>query len=187
MLRKGLKDALTLSEMTKDHKNFELQGEEALKSVFRNHASGIAIITSRTSSGNPIGFTASSVTSLGSNPPLVSVNIAQGSSSYEHLQVGVKIAIHTLDQETLHLAKRLAGPKESRFIGDEVEGPYGLPIFAASPAVLVCEVRERFEVEANAVIVATGLTASVSQIPAKPLVYFQRAWHVVGEKISDKN
>jgi flavin reductase (DIM6/NTAB) family NADH-FMN oxidoreductase RutF len=187
MLRKGLKYALTLSEMTKDHQNFELQGEEALKSVFRNHASGIAIITSRTSSGEPIGFTASSVTSLGSNPPLVSINVGQGSSSYQHLQVGVKLAIHTLDQETLHLAKRLAGPKESRFTGDEVEGPYGIPIFSESPAVLICEVREKFEVETNAVIVATGLTASVSQVPAKPLVYFQRAWHVVGEKISEKD
>lgn len=173
--------------MSNNHQNFNLQGEDALKAVFRNHASGIAVITSRTASGEPIGFTASSITSLGSNPPLVSLNIAQGSSSYQHLTVGTKVAIHTLDDSTLGLAKRMAGPRENRFDGSEAEGPYGLPILIDCPAILIGEVRERFEVEANAVLIISGLEASVQSIPEKPLVYFQRAWHTIGEKLSDKD
>ncbi len=173
--------------MPTNHQNFNLHGEDALKAVFRNHASGIAVITSRTTESQPIGFTASSITSLGSNPPLVSLNIAQGSSSYQHLTVGTKVAIHTLDGSTLDLAKRMAGPRENRFDGSEVEGPYGIPIFADCPAVLIGQVKERFEVEANAVLVISGLEASVQRIPEKPLVYFQRAWHTTGEKLSDKD
>jgi flavin reductase (DIM6/NTAB) family NADH-FMN oxidoreductase RutF len=173
--------------MTTDHKDFDLLGEEALKAVFRNHASGIAIVTSRTNLGEPIGFTASSVTSLGSNPPLVSLNIAQGSSSYQHLAVGAKLALHTLDESTLHLAKRLAGPKEERFDGAEAQGPYSLPIFQDAPAILIGEVRHRFEVEQNAVLIISGLQASVSRVPSAPLVYFQRAWHTIGKKLSEKD
>lgn len=171
--------------MTNSSQNFELTGESALKAIFRNHASGIAIVTSRTSDGDAIGFTASSVTSLGSNPPLVSVNIAQGSSSYPHLQVGTKVALHTLDSETLHLAKRLAGPKESRFDGSESKGPFDLPILQECPSMLIAEVVKRFEVESNAVLVLSVIEGRVSRIPEQPLVYFQRAWHTIGEKLSD--
>lgn len=171
--------------MTNSSQNFELTGESALKAIFRNHASGIAIVTSRTSDWDAIGFTASSVTSLGSNPPLVSVNIAQGSSSYPHLQVGTKVALHTLDSETLHLAKRLAGPKESRFDGSESKGPFDLPILQECPSVLIAEVVKRFEVESNAVLVLSVIEGRVNRIPEQPLVYFQRAWHTIGEKLSD--
>jgi flavin reductase (DIM6/NTAB) family NADH-FMN oxidoreductase RutF len=171
--------------MTDSSENYDLTGESALKAIFRNHASGIAIITSRTAAGDPIGFTASSVTSLGSNPPLVSLNIAQGSSSYPHLQVGAKVALHTLDAQTLHLAKRLAGPKQSRFDGKEVQGPFDLPILEECPSILIAEVIERFEVAANAVLVLSVFDGKVNRIPNKPLIYFQRAWHTIGEKLSD--
>lgn len=171
--------------MTSSSEKFNLSGESALKAIFRNHASGIAIITSRTAAGEPIGFTASSVTSLGSNPPLVSVNIAQGSSSYPHLQIGTKVALHTLDAQTLHLAKRLAGPREARFDGAEVNGPYGLPILEQCPSILIAEVIKRFEVESNAVLVLAAADGKVNRIPDQPLIYFQRAWHTIGDKLSD--
>jgi flavin reductase (DIM6/NTAB) family NADH-FMN oxidoreductase RutF len=171
--------------MSNSSENFDLAGEAALKAIFRNHASGIAIVTSRTAAGDPIGFTASSVTSLGSNPPLVSVNIAQGSSSYQHLQIGTKVALHTLDAKTLHLAKRLAGPKENRFDGTEAIGPFGLPVLQECPSILIAEVKHRFEVEANAVLVLAAGEGKVNRIPEQPLVYFQRAWHSIGEKLSD--
>ncbi len=171
--------------MTSSSEKFDLSGESALKAIFRNHASGIAIITSGTAAGEPIGFTASSVTSLGSNPPLVSVNIAQGSSSYPHLQIGTKLALHTLDAQTLHLAKRLAGPREARFDGTEVSGPFGLPIFEQCPSILIAEVIKRFEVESNAVLVLSVADGKVNRIPDQPLIYFQRAWHTIGDKLSD--
>lgn len=171
--------------MTSSSQNYDLSGESALKAIFRNHASGIAILTARTETGEPIGFTASSVTSLGSNPPLVSVNIAQGSSSYPHLKIGTKLALHTTDSQTLNLAKRLAGPRETRFDGTEVNGPFGLPIFEQCPSILIAEVTKRFEVESNAVLVLAVADGKVNRLPAQPLVYFQRAWYTIGDKLSD--
>ncbi|MGA1532686.1 MAG: flavin reductase, partial [Aquiluna sp.] len=57
--------------MTNHSPAFDLSGSDALRAAFRNHASGISVITALDLDGNPIGFTASSATSLGSNPPLV--------------------------------------------------------------------------------------------------------------------
>lgn len=170
--------------MSNKNNEFNQVGTEALKSVFRNHASGIAIITALDHEGKPIGFTASSVTSLGSNPPLISFNIAQGSSSYPHLTPGKKVALHTLDSKTLGLAQRLAGDKDARFDGSEALGPFDLPIFPEAPAILIGEIRKRFEVESNAVVILDALEARTS-VAESPLVYFQRGYHTIGERLAE--
>ena len=97
------------------------------------------------------------------------------------------MALHTLDSQTLHLAKRLAGPKESRFDGRESSGPFGLPILEDCPSLLIAEVVKRFEIEANAVLVLSVIEGKVNRVAEKPLVYFQRAWHTIGEKLSDNS
>ena len=172
--------------MNKENLSFELVGSDALKTVFRNHASGIAVVTAATDDGEPIGFTASSVTSLGSNPPLVSLNIAQGSSSYSHMCPGKLVALHTLDADTLWLAQKMAGDKVQRFVDVEFKiGPENTPIFTDVSAVLLARVRSRTEVEANAVIILDAVGAESFRVAQEPLVYFQRAYHTIGEKLKD--
>lgn len=174
--------------MNDNSPSFALQGSEALKTVFRNHASGITVVTSVTEDGEPIGFTASSVTSLGSNPPLVSLNIAQGSSSYKHLSPGAIVAIHTLDAGTLWLAEKMAADKEQRFTDVEYStGPESVPVFNQVPAVLLAKVRSRTEVEANAVIVLDALSAESFRSATEPLVYFQRGYHSLGLRLKDNS
>lgn len=166
--------------------SFDLSGSAALKAVFRNHASGITVVTSSTDSGEPIGFTASSVTSLGSNPPLVSLNISQGSSSYEHLTPGKLVAIHTLDASTLWLAERMAADKEQRYSEpDFVTGPENAPVFTQVPAVLLARVRSSTEIEANAVIILDALSSENFRESTEPLVYFQRGYHTLGARLKD--
>lgn len=166
--------------------SFDLTGSAALKAVFRNHASGITVVTSSTDAGIPIGFTASSVTSLGSNPPLVSLNISQGSSSYEHMHAGKLVAIHTLDSSTLWLAERMAADKEQRYaVKDFVVGPENAPIFTQVPAVLLARVRSITEIEANAVVILDALSSESFREATEPLVYFQRGYHTLGDRLKD--
>lgn len=163
-----------------------LVGADALKATFRRHASGVVVVTSATDSGEPIGFTATSVTSLGSNPPLVSFNIAQGSSSYPHLQPGRMVAIHTLSADNLSLAQKMAGPKEQRFDSSVEPGPENTPIFPDATAILLCRIRSRHEVESNAVIVLDALSAFENS-PADPLLYFQRGYLTTGARLADNS
>lgn len=163
-----------------------LSGVDALKATFRRHASGVAVITSTNESGEPIGFTATSVTSLGSNPPLVSFNIAQGSSSYPHLVPGKLVAIHTLGIENLKLAQRMAGAKEERFSAEYVLGPDSVPLFPEASAVMIAKVRSRHEVESNAVVVLDALSAFENG-DAMPLLYFQRGYITSGERLAENS
>ena len=170
--------------MTIQPTDFNLIGSDALKAAFRRHASGVAIITSATKQGEPIGFTATSVTSLGSNPPLASFNIAQGSSSYEHLVPGVKVAIHVLKSQNLGLAQIMAGSKDQRFQNLPIDWIAGVPVLAEAAAVIIGSVRTRLEVEANAVVVV-DVESGFEGDDAEPLLYFRRGYLTSGERLAD--
>jgi flavin reductase (DIM6/NTAB) family NADH-FMN oxidoreductase RutF len=161
-------------------------GADALRAVFRLHASGVAVITGVDDKNEPLGFTATSVTSLGSNPPLVSFNIAQGSSTYAHLRIGAKMAVHTLGTENLDLAQRMAGPKENRFSTSDWEtGPFGIPVFSCATSYLVGTIREVFTVESNAIVVMAVESAFVNSEEQSPLLYFQRGYLTIGTRLKD--
>ena len=157
---------------------------EALKQAFRRHASGVCIITLNKADGSPVGFTATSVTSLGSNPALATFNVARGASSWPALKDAEYIAIHMLNEDSVPLAKKLADDHTKRFLDDDwfVEKETGLPVFKAVNAVLVCRKLEIHEVAANAVIVVEiieGLLAE--ELPS--LLYHQRGYVLPGRRI----
>jgi flavin reductase (DIM6/NTAB) family NADH-FMN oxidoreductase RutF len=166
--------------------DFQLAAADALKATFREHGAGVAIVTAVDENGEPVGFTATSVTSLGSNPPLVSFNVAQGASFYSVLcKPEAKIAIHALSAANLSLAQRLSGDREGRFTVDDWQrGPHNLPIFNDAPAVLIGQIRQVVEIERNAVVIVDALTAKATPSET-PLVYFHRGYLAGGERLVD--
>ena len=157
---------------------------EALKSTFRRHASGVAIITTIDTDGSPIGFTATSVTSLGATPPLVSFNVARGSSSWHALSTASHVAIHTLGADNLALAKRMAEDHTKRFLNQDWEfGVAGLPIFAGATSVLVVKIIQIVNVENNAVMIGS-VESGLLGAEQMALLYHQRAYVLPGEVVS---
>ncbi len=154
---------------------------EALRAVFRNHASGVSVITMVDERNNPVGFTATSMTSLGATPPLASFNVARGSSSWPALAAAKYVAIHTLSIESVELAQRMAASHELRFSqSDWQRGKHDLPIFEAATGVLIAKVREIHSIEANAVVIVEieeGLVGAERQ----PLLYHQRSYKTAAE------
>lgn len=147
---------------------------EALKNTFRNHASGVCIITLLDEAGNPVGFTATSVTSLGATPPLASFNVASGSSTWPSLCKATWVAIHTLGENNQHLAVKMAADHTKRFLDSDWElGPKGLPIFFDATSVLIAGIREIHAVENNAVVIV-DVVEGLSGVEQRPLIYFQR-------------
>lgn len=162
-----------------------LAGVNALKAVFRNHASGVAILTG-TENGEPFGFTATSVTSLGSNPPLVSFNVARGASSYPKLKIGKMLALHALGEDNLELAVKLAGDKEQRFKDVEFNIIDEVPVFSEANAVLLMKVRAVFEVESNAVVICDAVSG-FEFASQSPLLYHQRGYIRAGNRLKDNS
>lgn len=157
---------------------------EALKQAFRRHASGVCLITLNDGAGGPVGFTATSVTSLGSTPALATFNVARGASSWPALKNAEYVAISMLNANSVELAKKMAGDHTKRFLDNDWfrESKHQLPIFNSVNAVLICRVREFHEVEMNAVFVVdieSGLLPE--EFPS--LLYHQRGYVITGDRI----
>jgi flavin reductase (DIM6/NTAB) family NADH-FMN oxidoreductase RutF len=149
---------------------------DALKNTFRHHASGVSVITLLDQEGKPVGFTATSVTSLGATPPLASFNVASGSSTCPALCTATWVAIHTLGENNQKLAIKMAADHTNRFLEDDwVTGPKGLPVFKDVTSVLVCAIREVHAVENNAVVIV-DVVEGLSGVEQRPLIYFQRGY-----------
>lgn len=126
--------------------------------------------------GKPVGFTATSMTSLGANPPLASFNVASGSSTWPALCKATWVAIHTLGETNQGLAEKMAADHTKRFLdSDWTIGPKGLPIFPAATSVLIAGIREIHAVENNAVVIV-DVVEGLLGVEQRPLIYFQRGY-----------
>jgi len=151
---------------------------DALKAAFRRHASGVAVITTTDADGNPVGFTATSMTSLGSNPALVTFNVSRGSSSWPALSKAKYLALHMLGEKNIELARKMAADHTLRFSDDDWQrGEHNLPVFKDVNAVLFVSVREYHNVEQNAVFITDVLSGKLGESD-KALLYNQRGYYV---------
>ncbi|MEY3933875.1 MAG: hypothetical protein RLZZ606_474 [Actinomycetota bacterium] len=157
---------------------------EALKQAFRRHASGVCVITLNNADGSPVGFTATSVTSLGSDPALATFNVARGASSWPALKTAEYVSIQMLNESSVKLAQKMSQDHTKRFLDNDwfVHETTGVPVFNAVNAVLIGRIIERHEVAANAVIVVEiieGLLAE--ELPS--LLYHQRGYVLPGDRL----
>jgi flavin reductase (DIM6/NTAB) family NADH-FMN oxidoreductase RutF len=158
---------------------------EALKAAFRRHASGVCVITLNDPEGNPVGFTATSVTSLGSEPALASLNVARGASSWPALAVAEYVSIQMLNEASLPLAIRMSQDHTQRFVPNDWfrDAKTDVPIFENVNAALICKVRARHEIEKNAVVVVEIIEGLFPE-ELSSLLYHQRGYVLPGDRIS---
>jgi flavin reductase (DIM6/NTAB) family NADH-FMN oxidoreductase RutF len=158
---------------------------EALKAAFRRHASGVCVITLNDPEGNPVGFTATSVTSLGSEPALATFNVARGASSWPALAEAEYVSIQMLNEASLPLAIRMSQDHTQRFVPNDWyrEAKTNLPIFEKINAALICRIVEKHEVEKNAVVVVEILDGLFPE-ELSSLLYHQRGYVIPGDRIS---
>ena len=129
--------------------------QEVFFEAFRRHAAGISIVTLRQPDGSPTGFTATSVSSLAADPPMVTLNMATTSSSWNAVENTDHLLIHILGAGNLSLAKKFADMKEARFLGISVaEGPEGLPLLPGASAYLVGKIIDRVVHHSAATVIA---------------------------------
>lgn len=86
---------------------------DLLRSVFRRHAAGVAVITA--AGERPVGFTATSLNSVAAEPPLVSFGVGTASSSWPVLAEAEHVGVHILGEHQRELAATFARSGADRF------------------------------------------------------------------------
>lgn len=143
------------------------------RSAFRRHAAGVAVITAAGRHG-PAGFTATSLTSVAAEPPLLSFGISLGSSSWPAVAEAEFIGVHILGDHQEELASVFARSGADRFAPPTRwrHGPHGVPLLDGVAAWLVGRVLERVAAGDHRIVVA-HVVAADPHGPGGPLLYHQ--------------
>ncbi len=151
---------------------------EVFLEAFRRHGAGVAIVTARKSSGDPTGFTATSLASLSSVPPRATFNMSQMASSYPAIRSNDYVLIHFLSVKNLELARRFSGEASERFVGIDIEeGPMGLPLLPGASAYVVGKIVARHET-GDAATIAVEITGGGLGDAGDSLVYQEKSYRV---------
>ncbi|MFD1657678.1 flavin reductase family protein [Streptomyces caeni] len=150
-----------------------LASPDLLRSVFRRHAAGVAVITAQ-GGGGPVGFTATSLSSVSAEPPLVSFGIGTRSSCWPVVSEADHIGVHVLGEHQEALAGTFARSGADRFAAPTGwrEGPEGVPLLDGVLAWLVCRVVTRVPAGDHRVVIAEVVVGDPSGT-GRPLLYHQ--------------
>lgn len=115
---------------------------------FRNalglFATGVTIVTTRTSAGEPIGLTANSFSSVSLSPPLVLWSLSLRSPNLPNFLQATHFAINVLARDQIELSQRFAKPMPNKFEG-VVHNPSanGMPLLDGVAAHFECRTEAR--------------------------------------------
>ncbi|MFJ3204123.1 flavin reductase family protein [Streptomyces sp. NPDC086989] len=146
---------------------------DLLRSAFRRHAAGVAVITAE-DGGRPVGFTATSLNSVSADPPLLSFTIATGASSWAAIRDSEHLGVHILGEHQKDLAGLFARSGADRFGPGTpwAPGPYDVPVLDGVLAWLVCRVVARVPAGEHRVIIAEAVVGDPAG-EGRPLLYHQ--------------
>lgn len=151
----------------------QLASPDLLRSVFRQHAAGVAVITAQGASG-PVGFTATSLASVSAEPPMLSFGIGTGASSWPAVSEAEHVGVHILGEHQLDLATTFARSGADRFGAGTrwFEGPEGVPVLDGTLAWLVCRVAARVPAGDHRIVLAEAVLGDPAGV-GRPLLYHQ--------------
>ncbi|KRD02214.1 MULTISPECIES: flavin reductase family protein [unclassified Streptomyces] len=151
----------------------QLASPDLLRSVFRRHAAGVAVITAAAPNG-PVGFTATSLSSVSAEPPMLSFGIGTGASSWPAVSRARHVGVHILGEHQQELAATFARSGADRFGPPTAwhEGPEGVPVLDGVLAWLVCRVVTRVPAGDHRIVLAEVVLGD-PEGAGRPLLYHQ--------------
>jgi flavin reductase (DIM6/NTAB) family NADH-FMN oxidoreductase RutF len=144
---------------------------ERFRLLLGNHAAGVVVVT--VGGERPVGFTATSFTSVSLHPPLVSFCVNVASSSWVAVSVAQHVAVHMLTEAQEGLARTFASTGVDRFAAPTrwLTGRYGVPVLDGVLAMLLCRVVQRMPAGDHAIVVAEPVDGHHIATAGGPLLY----------------
>lgn len=153
-----------------------------MRAVMRQHASGVAVITTSvpTPSGPVLsGFCATSLTSLSLHPPMVSFAVTSTSASGRAWAGATSGIVHLLGDDQTHVAELFARAGPDKFSGAVpwAPGPQGHPLITGVLGWLLVSPRTRLELADHLLVVCDVRGCDVTS--GRPLVHHDGGFHAL--------
>lgn len=127
--------------------NVNLFDSRAFRQALGHFPTGVAIVTTRTPEGRPVGLTINSFSSLSLEPPLIMWSLVNHSPSLSVFENCNYFAINVISQSQTEAALGFANSKvEDKFaLVSHVDGEEGVPLIDDCVATFVCENHRQHE------------------------------------------
>ncbi|WP_116132562.1 flavin reductase family protein [Tropicimonas sp. IMCC34043] len=142
--------------------------QRAYRTALAAFATGVTVVTCRSDEG-PLGFTASSFTSVSLDPPLVLWCPAVTSPRHDAFAAAEHFSIHVLGVHQRALSDRFAMDARDFTGVDWSEGPAGVPLLADCPSRLDCRLFATYPGGDHTIVL--GQVERVVHTPGAPLVF----------------
>ena len=144
---------------------------EEFREVISHFASGVTVVTALHDE-RPFGTTASAVTSLSLEPPMLLICMNRESETGRAVAAARNFGVNILGAGQIDLAKRFARKGSDKFDGVPVTpGQWGEPLFDEALATLECRVAEQTSVATHYVFMAEVVSGTARA--GTPLAYFK--------------
>jgi flavin reductase (DIM6/NTAB) family NADH-FMN oxidoreductase RutF len=153
-----------------------------LRRVMGHFATGVAVITTRSASGEFYGLTVNALSSLSLTPPLLLICIDKKSESYPCFDESKVFNVNILNTDQEDISRRFAsnsisGPK--KFEGTSYRiGANGVPILTGALAYLECRVTAAFDGGDHTIYV--GEIEQADAVEGEPLLFFRGGYRAIG-------
>ena len=148
---------------------------EQVRHALGHFATGVTVVTSVAADGQPVGTTASAVSSLSLDPPLLLVCLARTSSTLAALRARRAFVINVLAAQQRALSGHFArsGNTVSWAAIDHRAGVGGLPVLNGALATLECELEQFVEGGDHEIVVGRLRELEVATGDVEPLLHYQ--------------
>ncbi|ASN38145.1 flavin reductase family protein [Paeniglutamicibacter terrestris] len=149
-----------------------------LHSAFGQFASGVTIVTTQGTDGNPYGAMVTAFVAVSLDPPLAQITLTRSSRAAKHLD-GSAFAINILSADQLGIAKHFAGDAGE----DEPQWLFNgkVPVLVGNAATLECRAWNNYDGGDHIIVVGEVCSLTVGQ--ADPLLFHEGAFHRMGEPL----
>ena len=165
--------------MSRDTNTAILAGD--LRHALGHFTTGVTVVTTTTADGSPLGTTASAMSALSLEPPLVLVCLARTSETLAALHDDARFAVNVLADGQRELADNFAR-RGAQAAWEDVShrtGPGGAPHLEGALAVLHCELTERVEGGDHEIVIGRIHELEVGAAELLPLVHFRGTYTAI--------
>lgn len=154
-----------------DQYHRRLVDRERFRSVMGHFASGVTIISTR-HEGIDYGLTASAVSSLSLDPPMLLICVNKASNTRNAIEASGVFAVNILQENQSEVARKFATSGSDKFTGLSVSyGELGVPLLNNILATIECRVVESVSGGTHTVFLAEVEAAQARE--GMPLTYFR--------------
>ncbi len=155
--------------------------EARFRQLLGRFATGVAVLTTL-DEGRPVGMTASSLSSVSLEPPLISVCIGHAATLHDLLVTAPGFVVNVLSATQEALARRFAGEHPDRFDGVGcATTDRGLVLLDGALVHIEVERHDTAEAGDHTIVIARVVGGGTTTDPnARPLLYYRGGYGELG-------